>query len=140
MQGTCWFCCPSFCSRKERASGLCFGKCTSVHNKHLSFWASEHDWLGLTYCAGTSHKHILHQLSASVSCPEAPSAGFFLCCFCFSFSAVHFCLPPHFQVKKLPYISAQRPPFCSYFFSFVHIPQYHQDDVKHLISSLFFLT
>lgn len=35
LQGICWFCCPCFCSRKERASGLCFGKCIAVLNNGL---------------------------------------------------------------------------------------------------------
>lgn len=46
--------------------------------------------------------------------------------------------PPLFQIKNC-FVFLLRAPFCSSFFSFVHPPQYHQDDVKHLISSLFFL-
>lgn len=112
LQGICWFCCPSFCSRKERASGLTFGKCTAVHNKHLSLWAPQQNWLGLTHCTETSQKHIIRHLSASLSTPEAPSASFSLrCCRYFSFSAVHFCLPrpPSFKLKTALYFCSELP-------------------------------
>lgn len=98
LQGICWFCCPCFCSRKERASGLCFGKCIAVLNMGLSLWAPERDWLGLTHCAGTSRRHVLHQLPVTVSTPEAPSVGFLICYCCYlSFSAIHFYIPNLFK-------------------------------------------
>lgn len=89
-----------------------------------------------------SHRHILHQLSAlsPIQSPFCRVVLFCCCRCCFSFTAVHFSLPPTPpSSKKLSCISAQRAPFCSSFFSFVHPPQYHQDDVKHLISFLSYL-
>lgn len=89
-----------------------------------------------------SHRHILHQLSAlsPIQSPFCRVVLFHCCRCCFSFTAVHFSLPPTPpSSKKLSCISAQRAPFCSSFFSFVHPPQYHQDDVKHLISFLSYL-
>lgn len=133
LQGICWFCCPCFCSRKERASGLCFGKCIAVLNNGLVPLGSR-AWLA---GADTLCRNKPQARSPPAPCyclhSRSPFWGFFdlllllLVIFCCSFLSSQ-----PLQVKK----SAQRTSFSPSFFSFVHPPQYHQDNVKRLISFL----
>lgn len=120
-QGPAGFVAPAFAEGRNELLALCLALCcvllpiiipcpSAFQNTAGWGWHSAQEWATST----SSTTSLLCRQSRS---PCSRAVLFLCCCCCFSFTDVHFSLPPTPPwSKKLSCISAQRTPFFSFFF------------------------